>query len=209
MHFTEWYNLFVDQMKHTSLIEWLAVVFGVAEVLLARVNNVWLYPTGIIGTVLGIYLLLDVQLYAESVLNVYYLVMSFYGWYYWVKKSDAPPVKITYSTKNEWFITGAIIILGGVLLYFILRTYTPSNVPGLDAFVAATGWAGMWLLARRKIENWVIFNISNIVAVPLLFYKKLPLIAGLTTFLFIVAIWGFFDWVKIYKKENRLAQSNP
>ncbi|EHQ28100.1 nicotinamide riboside transporter PnuC [Mucilaginibacter paludis] len=202
MHWHDWYNLFIEQMKHTSLIEWLAVAFGVAEVLLARVNNIWLYPMGILGTVLGIYLLLDVQLYAESLLNVYYLVMSFYGWYLWVRKSDKPPVKISYSTAREWVVTMVIIIVGGVFLYYVLKTYTPSNVPALDAFVAATGWAGMWLLAKRKIENWVILNISNIVAIPLLFYKKLPMLAALTAFLFIVAIWGFFDWRKIYNKEK-------
>jgi len=75
-------------------------------------------------------------------------------------------------------------------------------VPFWDAWISATAWAGMWLLARRKIENWLLLNLSNIFAIPLLFYKKLPLFGALTTFLFIIGVWGFFDWVKIYKEKK-------
>jgi len=83
-----------------------------------------------------------------------------------------------------------------------LRNHTDSDVPLFDAFVSSTAWAGMWLLAKRKIENWIFLNISNVVAIPLLFHKKLPLMACLTTFLFIVAIFGFLDWKKIIGKRK-------
>lgn len=209
MHWHEWYSLFLAQMKETTPLQWIAVALGVAEVLLARVNNVWLYPTGILGTILGIYLLFDVKLYADCALNVYYIVMSFYGWYYWIKKADKPPVEIAWSNRTEWFITLAISIGGTGFLYlcltkllFVFPNYTPSNVPFWDAFISATAWAGMWLLARRKIENWLLLNLSNIFAIPLLFYKKLPLFGALTAFLFIIGVWGFFDWIKIYNRDK-------
>lgn len=182
---------------------WVAIAFGVAEVLFARVNNVWLYPTGIIGTALSIYLLYDVKLYAECLLNAYYIVMSFYGWYYWIKKAGQPAVQVTWNTRNEWITTIAISLGGCVLLYFILKNFTPSNVPLWDAWVSSTAWAGMWLLARRKIENWALLNLSNVFAVPLLFYKKLPLSALLVVFLFIIGCWGFFDWIKIYNRSRK------
>jgi nicotinamide mononucleotide transporter len=76
-------------------------------------------------------------------------------------------------------------------------------VPVWDAFVSATAWAGMWLLARRKVENWVFLNISNLFAVPLLFYKKLPMFAVLTVFLFVVACFGYFDWKRKAEKVVR------
>jgi len=204
------FQLFMEQIKGTTPLEWIAVAMSVAEVLLARINNVWLYPTGIIGTVLGIYLLLNVHLYGESLLNVYYVVMSFYGWYYWIKKKDEPPVKVTWSNRKEWLITLSITFIGWALLYAILNhgfvfwkfNFPPSNVPIWDAFVSSSAWAGMWLLARRKIENWVLLNLSNIFAVPLLFYKHLPLFGFLTIFLFVIGVWGFIDWVKIYNKEK-------
>jgi nicotinamide mononucleotide transporter len=213
MHWHEWYNLFITQMKETTPLQWIAVALGVAEVLLARVNNVWLYPTGILGTILGIYLLFDVKLYADCALNVYYIVMSFYGWYYWIKKADKPPVKIAWSNSAERLITLAIAFGGTVFLYFCLTKflfvfphYTPSNVPFWDAWISATAWAGMWLLARRKIENWAWLNLSNIFAIPLLFYKQLPLFGCLTAFLFVIGVWGFIDWIKIYNRENPPAQ---
>ncbi|WP_246001458.1 nicotinamide riboside transporter PnuC [Mucilaginibacter gracilis] len=200
----------MEQIKATTPIEWIAVAMSVAEVLLARINNVWLYPTGIIGTVLGIYLLLNVHLYGESLLNVYYLVMSFYGWYYWLKKKGEPPVKITWSSRTEWVVTLSITFIGWAILYAILNhgfvfwrfNFPPSNVPIWDAFVSSSAWAGMWLLARRKIENWLLLNLSNVFAVPLLFYKHLPLFGFLTIFLFVIGVWGFIDWIKIYNKEK-------
>jgi nicotinamide mononucleotide transporter len=169
-------SLFIEQIKETTWIQWLAVLLGVAEVLLARSNNIWLYPTGILGTSIAIYLLLDVGLYAESILNGYYVVMSIYGWIYWIKKKNQPPVKISWQTQNEWIISITICVVGWVLFYVLLKNlpakyFTPSNVPVWDALISSTAWAGMWLLARRKIENWVFLNISNLFAIPILFYK--------------------------------------
>lgn len=189
-------QLFIEQIQETTWVQWLAVALGVAEVLLARSNNIWLYPTGILATGLSILLLMEAQLYAESALNVYYVVMSIYGWVYWIKKRDLSPVKVTFSNRNEWLISLAISLGGWAVLYILLKSFTPSNVPVWDAFVSATAWAGMWLLARRKVENWVFLNISNLFAVPLLFYKKLPMFAVLTVFLFVVAVFGYFEWRK-------------
>jgi nicotinamide mononucleotide transporter len=197
----------MEQIKETTWVQWLAVALGVAEVLLARSNNIWLYPTGIAATLLSILLLMEVQLYAESALNVYYVVMSIYGWVHWIKKRDAPPVKITYSNKNEWLISLAISLGGWAVLYVLLKNFTPSNVPVWDAFVSSTAWAGMWLLARRKMENWVFLNISNLFAIPLLFYKKLPMFAALTVFLFVVAIFGYFEWKRQAESPKLKAES--
>jgi nicotinamide mononucleotide transporter len=199
-----WLELLSGQIKDTTFLQWLAVVLGVAEVLFALYDKIWLYPAGIISTVISIYLLLTVQLYADSVLNVYYLVMSIYGWIYWSKKKQRPDVKISYSNRKEWIITLSISIGGWFILYVLLKKFMPSNVPVWDAWVSSTAWAGMWLLARRKIENWILLNVSNLFAIPLLFYKNLPLFAGITVFLFVIAFRGFFKWMKIYKgqKEN-------
>ncbi|MET3978007.1 nicotinamide mononucleotide transporter [Mucilaginibacter sp. UYP25] len=197
-----WIDLFINQVKATTWLEWLAVILGVAEVLLAKANKVWLYPTGIVATLISIYLLLNFGLYAECLLNGYYVVMSFYGWYYWIKKKNAPPVKVSYSTRQEWLITLLIVFVGWGVLYFILIKFTPSTVPIWDAWVSSTAWAGMWLLARRKIENWVLLNVSNLFAIPLLYHKNLAMFAVLTLILFIVAIFGYFEWRKIIDKEQ-------
>lgn len=193
------------ELANTPAVEWGAVLFGVAEVLLALNNRVLLYPAGIISTALSIYLLANAKLYAESALNIYYLVMSIYGWYHWVRRKNEPPLPITKATIGDWRITLVIVAGAWAALYFILSRYTPSDVPAMDAWVSATAWAGMWLLARRKVENWLLLNVSNIFAIPLLVYKQLPLYACLTIVLFIVAVFGYFKWKRICRLQLQTA----
>lgn len=202
MEIQEYLRLFVEQARAISYLEWFAVVFGVAEVLLAKRNNILLYPAGIIGILLGLYLKLNAKLYAESLLSMYYLVMSFYGWIVWSKrKARKEVVQVSWTTRQEMQIALAIAIGGYFILYYALVNFTDSDVPMLDAFVSSVAWAGMWLLARRKIENWIFLNISNIIAIPLMWHKNFVMFALLTLFLFIVAIFGYFDWKKIYNKQ--------
>jgi nicotinamide mononucleotide transporter len=202
MNLPDWWFLFWQQIKNTDGVQWLAVILSVAEVLLARANKISLYPVGIAATLLSVYILLLAGLYADSLLNIYYIVMSIYGWWFWIKKKNLPPVKISYCTRKDWILVAGIVGGGFLLLYFLLKYFTPSTVPAGDAWVSATAWAGMWLLAKRKIENWVLLNISNFFAIPLLFYKQLPLFAVLTLFLFIVAVFGYYEWRKIIRQEN-------
>jgi nicotinamide mononucleotide transporter len=189
-------------IAQTSLLEWIAVSFGVLQVLLARNNNVWLYLAGIVSTTLSIYILAKVQLYAESVLNLYYLVMSIYGWWYWFRNKNEPELPIQRADKKDWIITCLIVGVGWGVLYFALQQFTNSDVAGMDAWVSATAWAGMWLLARRRLENWILLNISNLFAIPLQIYKGIPLYALLTLVLFIVAISGYFKWQRIMQTKQ-------
>jgi nicotinamide mononucleotide transporter len=201
-------HLFWQQVLETDWLQWVAVISGVAEVLFAKANKILLYPAGILSVVLSIYILFESKLYAESLLNGYYLVVSIYGWWYWVKKKNKPAVKISTCNFNDWVIAGIISLAGFGLLAFLLYKFTPSNVPLWDAWVSSTAWAGTWLLAKRKVENWIFLNISNVFAVPLLLYKHLPLYSALTVFLFVVAVFGYFDWRKILKKESQVSLVN-
>ena len=204
----EWLSLFKAQILRTTLLEYLAVGFGVSEVFLAKKNNIWLYPTGIISILLSMYLLLDAKLYAEILLSMYYLVMSIYGWIIWGKRiGNKSMLNVSWTTKNELYTALGISVGGYFVLYYALVHFTNSDVPIFDAFVSSTAWAGMWLLARRKIENWIFLNISNMVAIPLLIHKDLAMMAVLTIILFIVAIFGFSDWKKIHRRNQALAQN--
>lgn len=198
----EWLQLLGSQLRETGWLQWLGLILGVSEVLLARANKIALYPTGIAASAISIYLFIYAGLYAEGLLNLYYVIMSIYGWWYWIKKRNKPPVKITHTKRKEWLTVAAIVAGGYLSLFFVLKYYTPSTVPHWDAWVTSTAWAGMWLLAKRKVENWVLLNISNAFAVPLLFHKQLPLYALLTIFLFIVAVQGYFAWRKKAKEDN-------
>jgi nicotinamide mononucleotide transporter len=205
MNLHDWWILFWQQIIDTDALQWLAVILGITEVLLAKSNKIWLYPAGIGSTVLTVYILFRVGLYAECLLNGYYIVMSIYGWWYWIKKKDRPPVKISYCNRHDWIVVLLIVVISFALLSVLLKYYTPSTVPIWDAWVSATAWAGMWLLSKRKIENWILLNISNLFAIPLLVYKQVPLFAALTLFLFIVAVFGYFEWRKIILREKLFA----
>ncbi|WP_257667490.1 nicotinamide riboside transporter PnuC [Parapedobacter tibetensis] len=206
MKITEWIHELGGQLINTPLLHWIGVACGVVQVLLAKANKVLLYPFGIASILITLYVLYEAGLYAELLLNVYYLVMSIYGWAYWLKRKDDKPVNATYSEKRDWLITILIVGAGFPLLYYALVYFTDSSVPAWDAWVSATAWAGMWLLAKRKIENWILLNISNAFAIPLLAYKGLHLYALLTLFLFVVAIFGYMEWRRIIARQDDLGK---
>ncbi len=191
-----------DILQQTTWQEWLGVFFSVFQVLLARKNNSNNYLFGIAGISLTLYVMIQSKLYAEFTLNLYYLVMSIYGWLYWKFGKRKSETTISETTNNEKLITVGIVIGTFSIFYFFLTNFTDSDVPILDSLVSAFAWAGMWLMARRKIENWILLNISNIIAIPLLIHKGLYLYAVLTAFLFIVAISGYLEWRKIIKSKS-------
>ncbi|MBO9727053.1 MAG: nicotinamide mononucleotide transporter [Chitinophaga sp.] len=199
------YQGFLEGLHQMTLLEGIAVFFAVLSVIFQKNNNILVYPTGIIST--GIYTWLLSQehfkLYADATLNAYYLIMSIYGWIYWAKKGPAEPATpVTRSNRRELY-TAIIIALGGWgIFYFLLSHFSDSNVPVMDAFVSSSACAGMWLLAKRKLENWILLNISNLVAIPLLIYKHLYLTASLTIFLFIIAVFGYYDWKAIVQQKE-------
>jgi len=182
-----------QQLKATTIIEWLAFLFGVAQVILALKNKAINFYAGILSVCLYIYVFYTYGLYAESILNLYYLFVSVAGIFLWRQKNQA---SITFTTSREWIITLLIVILSWAVLFLILKNFTPSTVPFLDAFVTAAAWAGTWLLIKRKVENWIILNLSNIVAIPLQIYKDLELTSLLTCIYVVVAIVGYIEWRK-------------
>lgn len=195
-----------DILQQTTWQEWLGVFFSVFQVLLARKNNSNNYLFGIAGISLTLYVMIQSKLYAEFTLNLYYLVMSIYGWLYWKFGKRKSETTISETANNEKLITAGIVIGTFSIFCFFLTNFTDSDVPILDSLVSAFAWTGMWLMARRKIENWILLNISNIIAIPLLIHKGLYLYAVLTAFLFIVAISGYLEWRKIIKtKKNAFA----
>ncbi|WP_346317085.1 nicotinamide riboside transporter PnuC [Chitinophaga sp. YIM B06452] len=199
------YQEVIKGFQRMTLPDIIAMVFGVISVLCSRRNSVWVYPTGLISTGIYTYTLAQAhfRLYAESALNAYYFIMSIYGWYNWSRNttSAGDHVGISVVNRRELGIAVGIVIIGWGILYMLLHNFSDSDVPALDAFVSATACSGMWLLAKRKIENWIFLNISNLVAVPLLFYKKYESLAVLTIFLFIVAVDGYFRWRKLYRQQ--------
>ncbi|MCS4240042.1 nicotinamide mononucleotide transporter [Myroides gitamensis] len=190
-----------DILLQTTWAEWLGVLFSMIQVVLASRNNSNNYLFGIAGISLTLYVMIAAKLYGEFTLNLYYLVMSIYGWLYWKYGKQKEETKISTTNGKEKLITVGIVSFTFGLFWFFLTHYTDSDVPIWDSLVSAFAWAGMWLMAKRKVENWVLLNISNLISVPLMIHKDLYLYAGLTVFLFIVAVLGYIKWSKILKEQ--------
>lgn len=198
MNVFDWMHQFGLQCQQASGLEWVAVIFGVLQVVLAWRNFSLNFLAGIISTSCSVFLLFQVKLYAEAALNMYYFVMSLYGWWFWFSKKTNS-IQISATNSKEWNIVFSIIGLGTAAFYVLLSNITSSDVPIWDAWVSATAWAGMYLLARRKLENWLVLNVSNLFAIPLQLYKGIYLYALLTFILFVIAFFGYFSWKKKLK----------
>lgn len=185
------------ELSQIVVLQWLGTAFGVVQVLLARQNNVHNYLFGIVAIMISIGVLYKSLLYADILLNLYYLAMSIYGWFYWKMGKQKHEAPIAFSNRKEHGVALGIVLGCFVLMAYWLAWHTDSDVPHWDALVVAFAWAGMWLMAKRKIENWIYLNISNMVSIPLLIYKGLFIYAVLTVFLFGVAFSGYIKWKKI------------
>lgn len=204
LSFQEIWQHFINNVKETHWPEWVSTVTQIASVWYARKNNVLVYPTGIIGVLLAAYVYFfqtHPPLYADASLNIYYFLMSVYGWYNWVQKKDAShyAYPIQWCNKKELSFGIAFFLFFWLVIYIALIKLTNSNTPVLDSLVSASAVTAMWWMAKRKIENWLAWIFSNIVAIPLNFYKELMLFT-LMYVLFLVMAWmGYREWIKKYK----------
>ncbi len=199
----EIYVQFLDGIKNTSLLEFIAVIFGIASVVFSRMENILVYPTGLINTILYTYFCFFWWgLYAEGSLNFYYTVMSIYGWVLWAQRNKTTQQRkwmITRSSSREWLIAVIFFIISWIILFVILKNYTDSNVPLGDSFASASAYTGMWLMARKKLENWIWWILTNIASIPLYFYKGAVFTSVQYLVFLILAILGFITWRKKIK----------
>ncbi len=181
----------------TTWLEFVAVILGILSVFFARNENIWTYPTGIVNVLIYVYLCFAAGLFADMGINVFYFVMSVYGWYNWSRRDEnSHHVPITRLTSWQWIYNIALVFGLFGLLWFVLDNYTPSTVPMFDSFTTALFIIGMWLMARKKIENWLAWIAGDILVIPLFAYKGL-VFTGFQYMVFTaLAISGYIEWKK-------------
>ncbi len=198
------WNEFVTGMLQTTLWEGIAVFFGIASVLFSRAENILVYPTGLINTILYTWFcFMWWDLYAEGSLNFYYTIMSVYGWWAWRQRSGSKGLEISHNTSKDWKISIALFSISLAILYYILKTYTNSTVPLADSFASAAAYTGMWQMTRKKVENWIWWIITNLVSIPLYFYKGAVFTSVQYIVFLILAIMGLIEW----RKKMRYARA--
>lgn len=179
------------------ILETIAIVFGLISVLFSKQNNVFVFPTGIISTVIFVYLLLKWELLGDMMINAYYFIMSIYGWYIWTYKVDDNNVTpISRMTLNEKKISTAIFLATLLFVYLVYQIFDKwtSWVAYIDTITTAIFFVGMWLMARRKLENWVFWIIGDLISVPLYFYKGFTLTSFQYLIFTFIAVFGYLTW---------------
>ncbi len=204
MNWQEFYEQFTIGLQQTKPLEFVAVVFGIVSVLFSRKENILVYPTGIINTALYTWFCFSWWgLYAEGSLNFYYTAMSIYGWYAWTRKSNGgQPLQISPNNRKDWTISIGFFIIAWAVLFFVLKQYTKSTVPWGDSFASATAYTGMWQMARKKIENWMWWTLTNLASIPLYFSKGAVFTSFQYLVFLILAIMGWIEWHKKYRGKH-------
>ena len=185
------------------VLELVAGAFTIASVVYSKKNNVLVFPTGMICTAIFVYLLLKWGLLGDMIINGYYFIMSIYGWHLWTRKKDGKTViPISKTTKKQHLISLGIFIITFVFVFIVYAAFDKFNhwSAYLDTVTTALFFVAMWLMAKRKIENWIYWIIGDIITVPLYFYKGLTFSSILYFVLTIIAIYGYLAWKKNLNK---------
>ena len=204
------FNFFFEQYATYETIdivlEIIAVAFGFLSVWFSKQNKIWVFPTGMISTSIFVYLLLKWSLLGDMMINGYYFIMSVYGWYVWTRKIDdtqvTPISKINFKEKK---ISVAIFFATLLFVFIIYKTFDKWSdwVAYADTITTAIFFVGMWLMAKRKIENWIFWIIGDIISVPLYLYKGFTFTSFQYLGFTFIAIFGYLAWKKNLNKQSR------
>ncbi|TYQ00325.1 nicotinamide mononucleotide transporter [Tenacibaculum adriaticum] len=180
-------------------LEIIAVIFGFLSVWYSKKNNILVFPTGMVSTVIFVYLLLKWELLGDMMINGYYFIMSVYGWYIWTSKVDETHVTPISETTSKEKKQSVFIFLGTLLFVYAVYTFFDkwtSWTAYVDTVTTAIFFVGMWLMAKRKIENWIYWIIGDIISVPLYFYKGFTFTSFQYLIFTFIAISGYLAWKK-------------
>jgi nicotinamide mononucleotide transporter len=187
-------------------LELFAVIMNITSVVYAKRNNILVYPTGLIGTGIFVYILLNFSLLGDTIINAYFFSMSIYGWYFWSRKKDEVFVnQVSTINRNEIKYLFILAISSLIFIYFVYDYFDKWNnwTAYVDNLTTAIFFVAMWLMARRKIESWIFWIIGDLITVPLYFYKGLTISSIQYIIFLILAVLGYVSWKKILDKNQQ------
>jgi len=194
--------------KNATALEYIAVFSGIASVYFSRIQNVLVYPVGLVNTIIYIYLSIKGDLLGEASVNLYYTIMSIIGWLAWIKKDEQKKLvlNVSFSDSVLWrnqilfFIFFYVAIF--LVLSFLKKGFAKDAIPWADAFASATAFTGMWLMTKKKVESWYWWIATDIASIPLYFVKGYVITSVYYTILFFMAISGLLAWIKSANRVN-------
>ena len=198
------FSQYKDYPTHEIVLELTAIIFGLLSVWYAKKDNIWVFPTGIINTIIYTYLLWKWSLLGDMMINFYYAVMSVYGWYHWTRKKD-DIVEFPISRMNTYEKKVSIVLFIGTVI-FVIAVYTFFDkfthwTSYVDTLVTGIFFVAMWLMARRKIENWILWIIGDIISIPMYFYKGYSFTSIQYLIFTIIAVFGYLEWKRTLQQK--------
>ncbi|HVG41524.1 MAG TPA: nicotinamide riboside transporter PnuC [Chitinophagaceae bacterium] len=191
---------FIEGIKQTTALEYVAVFAGIISVWFSKKENILVFPIGLINTIIYIYLSAKASLFGEAAVNLYYTVVSIYGWIIWTKRDKHQHIllHITFSNAKEWrahfiFFSAFYISIFAALTY-VNKAFYANAIPWADAFASATAFTGMWLMAKKKVESWWWWLATNLASIPLYFIKGYVFTSVYYFVLLILAVSGLMEW---------------
>lgn len=200
----------IGSIDLNQIIEIVAVVFGVLSVWYAHKENIWVFPLGIINVLIYVYICISARLYANAGINVVYFLTNVYGWYMWSRTNEnQESLQISRNTRKQnalWFLSA--IILYGVIVW-ILRTahqddlaYLNSILPWIDGLNTSFFLCATFLMALKKIENWLFWIAGNIISIPIYFSQELYFTSLQYAIFLVIAIMGWREWNTRWKERS-------
>ena len=203
-------DIFFSPYKEYSFLniflESIGIFFGFLSVWFSKQNNVLVYPTGMISTSIFVYLLYSWDLIGDMLINGYYFIISMYGWFYWSQTKNGETLnKITIMNKSDKITVIILFIFALIFVFYIYILFDKLNsiIAIVDTITTAIFFSAMWLMAKRKLENWIFWIIGDILSIPLYFYKGLVLTSFQYLVFTLIAVVGYYSWEKdiIYEKK--------
>jgi nicotinamide mononucleotide transporter len=201
-------------LVQTTWIEAIAVISGIVSVWYSRKENILVFPTGLLNTTFYIYLSLKGHLLGEASVNLYYTIMSLYGWYLWTRKNKTNQTLILQITNSHTkeriqqflFFAGVYTLIYFALVY-LKKSFAPEAIPWADALASASAYTAMWLMAKKKVESWFWWVVTNIASIPLYFIKGYTFTSVQFIVLLILAIAGWIEWSRKANDAKNVNQS--
>lgn len=192
-----------DRAGHLIVLEAIAFLFGIASVVYAKREHIWVYPTGLIATLITMYIFLQDELLGDMMLNLYYSIMSVYGWWNWARRRGGKRVvRITRTTSGEKWIGLGLFLFTSAFTYFIYRVFGTQLdwTNYVDMFTSGVFFTAMWYMATKKLENWTLWILADVITVPLYAYRGWGMLSLQYLIFTILAFQGYFAWRKLLDK---------
>ena len=193
-----------------NTVEIFGLCAGTISIALLIKQNIWTWPVGIAYTLASLYIFFTAKLYADFALHVFFLLMSFYGWYYWLQGNSRLDSELPVSREDKKVLAYSIIICSLAIIFasYIFTKYTDAELPYWDNTTSIFSVLALWLQSRKKIESWIFWLIIDILSVGIYFYKELYFYSLLYSIYVIMAFFGYAAWLKCYRNEQRNRRYN-